>query len=105
MEVPMTLIFEQVLAIVDGSIKELSMADDIAGKGTKPRFTQAEIAERRKADQEAAHQLTMEGMPPDPAFADLHEAHIRGDMTAKQVGDAAYDRIMARRKSAGATKL
>lgn len=104
MEMLMTLIFEEVLAIVDGSHKELSMADDIAGKGTKPRFTEVEIAARRKASLEAAHQLKMEGMPPDPDNEDLHEAHIRGEMTAEQVGDAAYARIMAKRQKTGAGK-
>ena len=102
MEMLMTLIFGEVLAIVGGSLQELIMADDIAGNGPKPRLSEAEIAKRRKASLEAAHQLKMEGMPPDPENEDLHEAYIRGELTAEQVGDAAYERIKARRQKTDA---
>lgn len=78
------------------------MTDDIAqGKRTKPSPEQ--IQARREAFAESAHQSKMEGMPLGTEYADLHEAHILGELSTEEFRDAVYARIVAARAAPDAS--
>lgn len=62
----------------------------------RPTFTEDEIETRRAAMRRGAHSSAMEGMPLDPANADLREALATGELTHAQFLDRIAERIEAR---------
>ena len=59
-------------------------------------LTEDEIAVRRDALARGAHASAMEGMPVDPANADLRDALARGELTYAEFLDRIAERIDAR---------
>lgn len=93
----MNLIYWPVFTILRPLAEDRNMAHDDTQTGPARPLSAEDIAARRKAFEDGAHQMKMESLPLDPEHGDLHEAHIKGEMTTDELADEVYQRIKARR--------